>query len=142
VRGGSSRRNAAIRLNPKDAQAYYNRGVTYLRLGRHDAVLADYGAALRIDPKLAAKVYANRAIVYHALGRETEALADFGAAIRLDPTNATAYFDKGLLHLEHVAAARDQGTRNPLSSESDSGLNELVRIPPRTIEATPIRLSA
>ena len=84
----------AIRLDPNDALAYNNRGLTYHALSRYTEALADYDAAIRRDPNLA-KAYSNRGITYHALGRHAEALADSDAALRLDPNHAEAYANRG-----------------------------------------------
>ena len=81
------------------AADYSNRGSTYADLGRHAEALADYDAALRLDPNLAQARY-NRGTTYKALGRHAEALADYDAAIRLDPNYAQAYLNKGVLHTE------------------------------------------
>ena len=40
----------AIRLNPNDADAYYNRGNVYVKKGDFVKARADFEAALRIDP--------------------------------------------------------------------------------------------
>ena len=40
----------AIRLNPDDADAYYNRGNAKDHLGQYFAAIADYDIAIRLDP--------------------------------------------------------------------------------------------
>ena len=42
----------AIRLDPRYAVAYYNRGVAYCDKGDYDRAIADYNEAIRLDPKL------------------------------------------------------------------------------------------
>jgi tetratricopeptide (TPR) repeat protein len=76
---------------------YSNRGATYQNLGRHGEALADFEAAIRIDPNLAL-AYSNRGVIYETLCRHAEALADYDAAIRLDPNDAGAYFKRGNAH--------------------------------------------
>jgi len=39
-----------IRLNPKDANAYYKRGVMYFDIRNYDKTKADWESVLRIDP--------------------------------------------------------------------------------------------
>jgi Flp pilus assembly protein TadD len=40
----------AVRLDPKVAQAYGNRGIAYERKGNPDRAIADFRQALEIDP--------------------------------------------------------------------------------------------
>ena len=40
--------NDAIRLDPKDGFAYYNRGLAYVNRGDHDKAKADFGEAMRL----------------------------------------------------------------------------------------------
>jgi tetratricopeptide (TPR) repeat protein len=71
------------------AADYVNRGATCAALDRHTEALADYDAAVSIDPNLAIAYY-NRGKTYQALARHTEGLIDYDAAIGLDPKNAAA----------------------------------------------------
>jgi len=56
----------AIEIDPKNATAYYNRGVAYDTLGQWDKAIADYSRAIEIDPKYA-KAYSNRNNAYRKL---------------------------------------------------------------------------
>ena len=49
----------AIRLNPDDAEAYFNRGALKSDLGRMEEALLDYDEAIRLDPNYA-QAYCNR----------------------------------------------------------------------------------
>jgi tetratricopeptide (TPR) repeat protein len=94
------------------AADYVNRGATYHALGRYAEALADYGAAIRLDPNLA-MAYANRGATYHDLSRHAEALADFDTAIRLDPNLAMAYANRGATYHDlsrHAEALADFDT--------------------------------
>ena len=73
-----------LRLDPKLALAYDNRGNAYARKGDLDRALADYDEAIRLDPKLALAYY-NRGNAYAKMGDPDRALADYNEAIRLDP---------------------------------------------------------
>jgi serine/threonine protein kinase len=85
---------------------YNNRGTTYDTLGSHDEALADFDAAIRLDPNHA-NAYVNRGKTYHVLGNHTQALVDLDAAIRLDSSYAPAYSIRGNIHraLGHYAEA-------------------------------------
>jgi tetratricopeptide (TPR) repeat protein len=40
----------AIRLDPKLAEAYYNRGFSYAEKGEYNKAIADYTEAIQLDP--------------------------------------------------------------------------------------------
>ncbi len=42
----------AIRLDPQDAHAYFNRGVVYQNLGRQELANQDFDTANRLNPSL------------------------------------------------------------------------------------------
>jgi tetratricopeptide (TPR) repeat protein len=75
----------AIRLNPKSASAYNNRGLAYRKLGKLDEAIADYTSAITLNP-IYALAYNNRAYVLEAKGRKDEAMIDYGRALVLDPS--------------------------------------------------------
>ncbi len=87
----------AVRLDPKYAQAYIDRGLAYSRKGDPDRALADYNEALRLDPKLAL-AYAGRGHAYARKGDLVRAFADCEEALRLDPKLALAYNSRGLAY--------------------------------------------
>ncbi|WP_339036123.1 tetratricopeptide repeat protein [Bradyrhizobium symbiodeficiens] len=84
----------AIRRDPKDANAYYNRGNAYAASGDTDRAIADYTATIRLDPAHA-NAYYNRGNGYGSKGDPERAIADYSATIRLDPAYANAYYNRG-----------------------------------------------
>ena len=75
----------AIRLNPKYALAYNNRGIAYRRLKQYRRAIEDYNTTLRLNPKFA-KAYYNRGISYLNLKQYRRAIQDYNEAIRLNPS--------------------------------------------------------
>jgi tetratricopeptide (TPR) repeat protein len=88
----------AIRLDPKDADAYLYRGRTWEQMDEHEKAIADFGEAISLNPQLLAAYY-NRGLTQLAVGNETEAFADFRKA-GVDPVKdlgtATAKIIKAL----------------------------------------------
>ena len=72
----------AIRLDPKEAVAYYKRGMAYGAKGDHDKAIADYTEAIRLNPK-SAEAYINRGVVYAGKGEKAKAEADFDQTKKL-----------------------------------------------------------
>ena len=91
--------NQAIRLDPKDALAYNNRGVAYADLGQYQRAIEDFNQAIRLDPK-DALAYSNRGAAYCLLGNIKQAIKDFDRAIELNPLYAHAYCGRGVAYDE------------------------------------------
>jgi tetratricopeptide (TPR) repeat protein len=83
----------AIRLNPNDAEAYFNRGNAYHNLNKKKRAIEDYDKAIRLNPQFA-ETYHNRGTTYRDLGRYNRAIEDYGETIRLNPDDAEAYFNR------------------------------------------------
>jgi len=80
----------AVRLNPRYAEAYNARGVTYNEMAQYERAVKDYDAALSLNPKYA-EAYFNRGNAYNDLGQAEKALKDYDEAIRLDQEYVGAY---------------------------------------------------
>lgn len=97
----------AIRRAPEDSVNYWNRGRLLFELNRLDEALADYSAAIQIEPTAA--LYASRSVINLALGKDAAALGDLNDALDLDPSvdnllNRASFFtNKGMA----VDALRD-----------------------------------
>jgi len=68
------------------AVAFYNRGVVYQDEGALDRAIADYDAALRLDPALN-EAYQGRGAIHYAKAAYAEAEADYDAALQLKPSS-------------------------------------------------------
>ena len=66
-----------------------NRGIAYGKAGDYDRAIADFDAALRINPNHV-RAYLNRGNANFARRDYDRAIADFGQAIRLEPKNVDA----------------------------------------------------
>ena len=89
--------NEAIRIDPKNAVAYSDRGRAYDYKGDHDKAVADNTEAIRLDPHLA-KAYSRRGYAYEEIGNLDNAIADYTDAIRLDPKCANGYRFRGWVY--------------------------------------------
>jgi tetratricopeptide (TPR) repeat protein len=75
----------AIKINPKFAKAYNNRGIAYTLKKQFDLAIADFNKAIELDPKNG-KPYHNRAIVYSYQGEIDKARQDLQKAQSLGIT--------------------------------------------------------
>ncbi|MBR6276987.1 MAG: tetratricopeptide repeat protein [Prevotella sp.] len=71
--------SAAIRLSPRNAYLYYNRGNLYVRLKDYSRAIDDYTQALTLDPQLA-EAYYNRGLALFDSGKTSEGIADLSKA--------------------------------------------------------------
>ncbi len=91
--------NEAIKLEPKNAEAYRFRGATFYKLGDSKSALQDYNQAIALDPNNS-ELYLNRGILQADSGDGDNALTDLDEAIRLDPNNAMAFHIRAKVHAE------------------------------------------
>lgn len=83
----------AIALNPKNAEAYNDRGEAYRNSRQYQNAIADLDRAISLNPNYG-EAYYNRANAYLNLQKYQEAIADFDKAIALNPT-AESYYIRG-----------------------------------------------
>ena len=75
--------------------AFNNRGTAYAKKGDLDHAIADYDAALRIDPKLT-DAYGNRGLALVKAGQFARAIADFNQALAGNPKDALSLYNRGV----------------------------------------------
>jgi tetratricopeptide (TPR) repeat protein len=69
--------NQAIKLNPKNAGAFNDRGNTYTKLKQFEKAIQDYNQAIELDPEY---THAGTAYAFNNRGTETQQSAtDFDA---------------------------------------------------------------
>jgi tetratricopeptide (TPR) repeat protein len=81
------------------AATYVNRGIVHMQAREFDKALADYEAALRLDPRMA-EAHVNRgiAILYRG-GADREAVAALTRGLELRPSKPeVAYFTRAIAH--------------------------------------------
>ena len=76
------------------AQGRFDSAVRLQQQGKLQEAIAEYTAAISLDPSLA-QAYNNRGAVYMDMGQPETAILDYNQAISLDPTLAQAYSNRG-----------------------------------------------
>ena len=89
----------AIRLDPRNSNAYIARGWAYAALGRYERAIEDYDEVIRLDPKSAA-TFISRGSAYGVLEQFDRAIKDLDEATRLNPQYPVAYYLRGLIYEE------------------------------------------
>jgi tetratricopeptide (TPR) repeat protein len=72
----------AIRLNPKNAAAFRNRGILYTKTRQYDRAIGDFDEAIRLDPNFAV-TFQNRGYALRFVGQYDRAIADYQRALTL-----------------------------------------------------------
>jgi tetratricopeptide (TPR) repeat protein len=93
--GAIDRYTMAIRLDPKYALAYNNRGTARDGQGDHVGAITDYTESIFLNPQDAIAYY-NRGSARDNQGDHVGAIIDYTESIRLDPEDADAYVGRGL----------------------------------------------
>ena len=91
--------NHALDLDPKSANALYNRGLVKDTQQNMDGALADYSQAIQADPKMSLAYY-SRGLARHSHSDLDGAISDYNMTVQIDPKNALAYFNRGLIRMQ------------------------------------------
>ena len=84
----------AIRADPGAWEGYFERGGTWLYMGRYSEAVADVNEAIKRGAN-EPKVYLVRGLAYTGLERFHDALSDFDRLVEMSPTNAVAFAKRG-----------------------------------------------
>jgi tetratricopeptide (TPR) repeat protein len=88
-----------LRLEPKNADGFYNRGFAKFAKEEYDAALADFDAVVRLRPRDVDALLA-RAAVRVEQNLPNLAIADLDAALGIDPEDVGAYCERGKIREE------------------------------------------
>src|SRR6266568_3505091 len=88
--GAIAEYDRAISIDPKFAEAYFNRGKARRAGGDFDGALADFDRAINLDPN-DAEAYFKRGRAFLIVGNAKFAIADFDKSISLDDHNPLVY---------------------------------------------------
>ena len=113
----------ALKINPNNADAYYNQAVVYSQLGNFELAIANFSQALKLDPNLV-QAYVNRGSIYSHLGNNEKAIADLTKALKINPNDAFGHNNLGVVFL-----------RSGDSSRAVANLTEALKINPNYAEA-------
>jgi tetratricopeptide (TPR) repeat protein len=110
-----------IGIQPDNAQAYLNRGSTFVRVGQFDAGVSDYSHVIRLEPSRFEGWY-NRGSARVAARQYDVAISDLNETIRLKPDFARAYCNRGLALLR-------KGEQEEALADFEKGLELQVDMP-------------
>ena len=98
----------AIRINPNEANIYYNRGTANFYIAQYESAIDDFDEAIRINPN-DERFYNNRGLAKRHLGQYESAVDDFDEAIRINPNDVAFHYHRGLANnnLEDYESAID-----------------------------------
>ena len=106
------------------ARLYFNRGVEWAAKGDFDRAIADYDAAIKLQPR-SADTHFNRATAWASKGDPDRAIADYDAAIKLDPKEPAAYGGRAVewaVKGDYARAIADYDAAIKLDPKSSSAL--------------------
>jgi tetratricopeptide (TPR) repeat protein len=113
----------AIALEPKFAEAYYGRGLTYSLLKQNKEALADFDRAIQLKPNLA-EAYGSRADIYQYTNLP-QAISDAKQLVVLKPKDQNsyvvlaAYYQKNSDY-KNTIATLEQGILQVKTADQDS----------------------
>jgi len=85
-----------LKIDPRIAIAYLDRGQAYIDAGELDKALADLGKLEELEPENL-KIYNNRGIIHFKRGEYDKALNEFNRCIALNPRFQLGYLNRAIL---------------------------------------------
>jgi len=90
--------NEAIRLDQKDIDAYFNRGLIYYHLHSTEKAIEDFSIAINLNNNFV-EAYVNRGNIYLELEDYSMAMRDYNQVLNSNPNNSLALNNLGLVYL-------------------------------------------
>ena len=84
----------AIKIDPNDDGAWYNKGNALYNLGKYNEAIESCDRAVKIDPNDDGAWY-NKGNALYNLGKYDEAMQSCDRAIKIDPNDDGAWYNKG-----------------------------------------------
>ncbi len=114
--------NEAIRVNPRDSLAYYNRANAYRNLGEYHLAIQDYDEVLGLNPR-DALAYNSRADAYLKLSEYHLAIQDYDEALAIFPQLGEAYAGRAR---SYQFLGRDLEAQQDLDRAVEFGFDRLL----------------
>ena len=86
--------NEAVRLDPKDNDAHFDRGWVFLDQKKYPEAVAEFDQAIQLKPE-DSKNFRERGKAWAFQGEHTQAAADLSQAIKLNPKDSESYSYRG-----------------------------------------------
>ena len=100
----------AIKIDPKNSEAFKWRGTFYFNLSDYNKALTAYNRSLELDPN-SSSAAKSKGDTLSWLNRSGEAITSYSEAIRLDPSDAAAFRERGreksFILKQHAAGLAD-----------------------------------
>lgn len=85
----------ALKINPNEVNAYFNRGNSYFQLSDFNKALSDFDQTILLD-SLYFKAYNNKGLVLSVQYKDTAAIEMYNKAIKLFPDYSDAVLNRGI----------------------------------------------
>jgi len=105
-KGAISDYTNAIKLNPKYADAYFERGNVKYILKDYKGAISDFTKVIEIGPKFAV-FYFSRGLAKAGLKDYRGAIIDYTKAIEIDPKYAEVYYNRGKVKSDLVGGIEE-----------------------------------
>lgn len=123
-----------IELNPKSANSYLSRGLSYYYKESYNQAISDYNKGIELAPN-ESMAYFNRGDSYEKLGNTEKAVADYQKAVALNPNNDAA--KKALKRIQDEQAKAEQAKAEQAKTFSQARSTETILPPPTEPKAAP-----
>ncbi|MEE9611547.1 MAG: tetratricopeptide repeat protein, partial [Desulfatiglandales bacterium] len=132
----------AIEINKRDGDAYYNRGLVFVRMKKYEKAVKDFSETIKLEPR-AADAYCNRGNANLQMGKIDMALKDYNAALIINPNDADLYHNRAVVYLTKGAKSKSLADFQKAAKMGHNKAREYLKLPPAKAKEskTPIKTS-
>ena len=123
----------ALALNPKDAYAYFYRGLAHGGLGNLNAAIRDLNSAKKFGPQDSA-LLSNLGTCYLRKGHFSAALKEYKKALKINPKDARALLNVGIVYAKQAETAPPRSEPRLIARALES-LDKAIILDPSLPEA-------
>lgn len=85
--------------DPNLPNAYFNRGLVFLKMRRYTHAIHDFSSVIETNPR-DADAYLNRGLAYAKDAKFDRAIEDYATSLSLNPNNTATYYELAMIHFK------------------------------------------
>jgi len=128
--------NKAIKINPKEINAYNNLGLSYIKMKDYPVAVKVLENALKIEDGYA-DIHHNLGLAYHYEKQHYKGLDHIQKALRINPDYSVARYNQAILYLDSILKDKNDKQLPPANIRIERAIQQLKTLVQNDIRSMP-----